>query len=353
MSIGSLKEEILLWSAAISHYDRDELKDSLFMFKKLKKTSKIYYNIGIIYRVRGQNQDAIKAFSKATLLDPWFAIAYFMKGVCYCENDRFNEAVGEFNECLERLRGNHMIDYTQLGLNLVLESADILLNRGICYYMVKRNNYAQDDLKAAQEVSPENHPSLTLKLADLATVPFMLAEIVEVFCPPSNKITKDEKVDYLGKSKIIAAVEDGDIFTGFLGRIERSSSSPHILSHKSDNQAHTISLDRAGARVPHHIITNSASTSKALPSPPTPLTASTPVSASKGRIKVKFIYNGKAKILMAPDDVTFDELLRKLRKKCNAEVDLFGEKPNMDRISNDKELDKAIDAGEPVIIYCE
>ncbi len=215
----SLKEEILLWSQAVADYDKDELKSSLLAFKKLKKNSKIYFNIGIIYRVRGQNDDAIKSFTKATLLDPWFAIAYFMKGVCYCEMDKYNEAVTEFNESLQRLRGNAMIDYSQLGLNLVLESADVLLNRGICYYMAKKQSYAKDDLEAAQNIAPEGHMCLKLQLKDLATIPFALAEVVEVYCPPSNKITKDEKVDYLGKSKIIAAVEEGDNFTGFLGRI--------------------------------------------------------------------------------------------------------------------------------------
>ena len=361
----SLKEEIILWSQAIAHYDKDELKEALLILKKLKKSSRLYFNIGIIYRVRGQNQDAIKAFTKATLLDPWFAAAYFMKAVSYCESDRFNEAVTELNESLQRLRGNAMIDYSQLGLNLVLESADVLLNRGICYYMLKKTNYAKDDLKAAQEVAPSDHCSIGLKLEDLASVPFALAEVVEVFCPPSNKITKDEKVDYLGKSKIIAAVDESDTFTGFLGRVQRSNSSPDVRTASNiKGSINTKSFDRGQPNIPgsplspmdaspskpHHIITTNMPSS-----PPPPMTPSTPIPNSKGRIKIKFVYQGKAKVLMAPDDVTFDDLLRKLRKKCNADIDIFygGKTADLDQITNDNELDIAIEAGEPVLLYCE
>eukprot|EP00834_Sanchytrium_tribonematis_P001543 NODE_39_length_35218_cov_0.479655.p6 type:complete len:371 gc:universal NODE_39_length_35218_cov_0.479655:10282-11394(+) len=363
----SLKEEIFIWSKAIECYDNDQLKDALLTFKQLKKTSKVYFNIGIIYRVRGQNEDAIKSFTKATLLDPWFAAAYFMKGVCYCELDRFNEGVTEFNEALQRLRGNSVIDYSQLGLNLVLESADVLLNRAICYYMLKKNTYARDDLRAAQEIAPNDHLAIGIKTDDLQSVPFALAEVVEVFVPPSNKITKDEKVDYLGKSKIIAAVEEGDTFTGFLGRMQRSNSSPNVFGNNMStiSQISSKSIGRSQSNSPqkdnHHIITNVATTPsmKSAPisfSPTTPVTPSTPIPNSKGRIKIKFIYQGKAKMILAPDDVSYDELLKKLRKKCNADIDMYYNKSkssDLEIISNEHELDIAIDLGEPVVIYCE
>ena len=63
----------------------------------------------------------------------------------------FEEALANFNDTLLYLRGNQIIDYTQLGLEFSLCSCEVLFNRGLCYIYLQQMDAGIQDLKYASK----------------------------------------------------------------------------------------------------------------------------------------------------------------------------------------------------------
>ena len=63
----------------------------------------------------------------------------------------FEEALANFNDTLLYLRGNQIIDYTQLGLDFSLCSCEVLFNRGLCYIYLQQMEAGMQDLNYASK----------------------------------------------------------------------------------------------------------------------------------------------------------------------------------------------------------
>lgn len=83
----------------------------------------------------------------------------------------FNEALTNFNDTLSHLRGNVMIDYSQLGLEFKLFACEALFNRGLCYiYLNQRDVGMNDLLYASQEKKLEHHDVIDEAISEEAEV---------------------------------------------------------------------------------------------------------------------------------------------------------------------------------------
>lgn len=113
-----------------------------------------------------------------------------------------------------------VIDYTQLGLDFKLFSCQVLFNRALCYIELGDMDQAMGDLwRATREKQTKAHDILDQALRDkgrdctVFTVPHGV-----LYRPPESKVKNSKKKDYLGNSKVIAAIDATDSFAGFQGK---------------------------------------------------------------------------------------------------------------------------------------
>lgn len=100
----------------------------------------------------------VECYQRALKLDQYLAVAYFQQGVSNFLIGDFEEALANFNDTLLYLRGNSLIDYSQLGLLFKLYSCEVLFNRGLCYIYLEQMEAGMQDLEyAMKEKVVEDH----------------------------------------------------------------------------------------------------------------------------------------------------------------------------------------------------
>lgn len=98
-------------------------------------------------------------------------MAYFQQGVSNFLLGDFEEALANFNDTLLYLRGNTLIDYSQLGLLFKLYSCEVLFNRGLCYIYLEQMEAGLQDLQyAVKEKVVEDHNVIDDAIRDEAKV---------------------------------------------------------------------------------------------------------------------------------------------------------------------------------------
>jgi hypothetical protein len=131
----------------------------------------------------------------------------------------FEEALANFNDTLRNLRGNKFIDYEQLGLKFKLYSCEVMFNRGLCYIYLKQVEQGMQDLTfASQEKAVPDHDVIDEALRERAEGYTVFSIPVGVVYRPNEAKVKNLRAkDYLGKAKLVAAVDKSNAFTGFTG----------------------------------------------------------------------------------------------------------------------------------------
>jgi hypothetical protein len=113
-----------------------------------------------------------------------------------------------------------VIDYTQLGLDFKLYSCQVLFNRALCYLELGEHDLGMTDMwRATREKQTKAHDMLDQALRDKGqdcTV-FTVPQGV-LYRPAESKVKNAKKKDYLGNSKVIAALDAKDAFSGFQGK---------------------------------------------------------------------------------------------------------------------------------------
>ncbi|RKF78931.1 Neutrophil cytosol factor 2 [Golovinomyces cichoracearum] len=215
----SLKQEIETWVAALELYDNNQYEEAFEKFDPIMETSKILFNCGVIQATLGEHEKAVELYQRAISLDQYLAVAYFQQGVSNFLLGDFEESLANFNDTLLYLRGNNMIDYSQLGLNFKLYSCEALFNRGLCYIYLKEKDAGMKDLSfAVKEKVVEDHNVIDeaiLEEADGYTV--FSIPVGTLYRPNQSKVKNLKTKDYLGKAQLIAASDRSDAFTGFTG----------------------------------------------------------------------------------------------------------------------------------------
>jgi hypothetical protein len=132
-----------------------------------------------------------------------------------------------------------VIDYTQLNLDFKLYSCQVLFNRGLCYIELGEMDLGMTDLwRATREKQTKEHDSLDQALRDrgqdctVFTVPHGV-----LYRPPESKVKNSKKKDYLGNSKVIAALDDTDSYAGFKAKSawQLTTSGPTNIAVTNEN----------------------------------------------------------------------------------------------------------------------
>lgn len=98
-----------------------------------------YLNRGALYRVRGENEQALADFTSAIKDDPSLAAAYNDRGNAYTALHRPNDAVRDFNQALALHADN---------------AAQVMFNRALAYEDQGDMKQAYIDYRAAAEMQP-------------------------------------------------------------------------------------------------------------------------------------------------------------------------------------------------------
>ncbi|KAG0265248.1 hypothetical protein BGZ95_003382 [Linnemannia exigua] len=218
--MASLKHELDQWNEGVIAFDQGLYEDALEYFEPIADSAKIHFNIGVVLATLGDFEGAGAAYEQATKLDQYLAIAYFQNGVANVALENYAKALTCFHDAYLYLRGNMVIDYTQLGLDFKLYSCQVLFNRALCYIELGEIDLGMTDLwRATREKQTKAHDMLDQALRDKGqdcTV-FTVPQGV-LYRPAESKVKNSKKKDYLGNSKVIAAVDATDQFAGFKGK---------------------------------------------------------------------------------------------------------------------------------------
>ncbi|KAF9383504.1 hypothetical protein CPB97_006423 [Podila verticillata] len=218
--MAGLKHELDQWNEGVIAFDQGLYEDALEIFEPIADSAKIHFNIGVVLTTLGDFEGASAAYAQATKLDQYLAIAYFQNGVANVALEDYAKALTCFHEAYLYLRGNMVVDYTQLGLDFKLYSCQVLFNRALCYIELGEMDLGMTDLwRATREKQTKAHDILDQALMDKGhdcTV-FTVPQGV-LYRPAESKVKNSKKKDYLGNSKVIAAIDASDSFAGFQGK---------------------------------------------------------------------------------------------------------------------------------------
>eukprot|EP01133_Synstelium_polycarpum_P004216 gene4216-4912_t len=126
-----LKNTIKKWTAANESYQKGNINEALGLLRDVETTSKINYNIGVMYSKNANHKEAAEYFSRAIEQDKYLAVALFMRGVAHHNAGDLNHAIVDYDDALAKLRGHEFIDYKQLGLDYKLLMSEILFNKAL------------------------------------------------------------------------------------------------------------------------------------------------------------------------------------------------------------------------------
>ncbi|CAG8442833.1 9270_t:CDS:2 [Ambispora leptoticha] len=242
----ALKYELEQWGAAVEAYDAQNYENALRLFETIAESAKFHFNMGLIYATLGEHEAACLSFKQAIECDQYFAVAYFQKGVSHFLLQQFEMALRCFDDALRYLRGNILIDYEQLGLKFRLYSCEVLFNRGLCYlYFGELDNGMRDLYAASKEKETEDHQVIDEAIQTQGQGFAVFSIPVGIIYRPSEVKLKNVKVkDYLGKAKLVAAVDPEDAFTGFTGaqkkQTAQSNTTTPIKQNKTDGKVDNI-----------------------------------------------------------------------------------------------------------------
>ncbi|KAJ3355260.1 hypothetical protein GGF32_002089 [Allomyces javanicus] len=366
----SLKQELVQWDEAVKAYDAGDYELALDLFQPIADSSKIFFNMGMIFQGMGQLEDAILAYNDAVLCDNYLSVAYFQKGVCHYQLGEYDDAHACFHDALLFLRGNYLIDYTQLGLAYRLYACEILYNRALASFAVGDDDAAMDDLaEAAKGKKTPDHGKIDDAIrARGSGCRAFLVPLKLVYRPPPAKIANADRVDYMGKSRVIAARNTSDNFVEFQGargvvpdpepdikpictldRTSPPSSLPRVDTDARDRRPsatpnRTSPTSPAPARYGRRG-SDASRNGRGTPTPPPPsrrMPSPAPArvrspydagvrrgsggseyapsmyskeSVIAGKLRVKVHFDGDTRVLLLPGDASFDEMLDKIEDK--------------------------------------
>lgn len=239
------KAQLEQWNSAVIAYDEGDVQTSLNIFQRFSTTSRMLYNMGLIHYELGNYKVTLDALKKATALDRYFALGYFLKGLCYSRLDEWGLASSEFDLAYNYLRGNPFIDYNQIGCSLILYECEILYNKAVCEFLLGNSASGKRYLKLANmnRIKRNKHS----RIEEVFNNPRLYSEraIYEIsrgklFRPSADKVKNTARRDYLGKSMLIRTADKKDTHLGFSGTISKSKPrsetiGPIHVSKSADN----------------------------------------------------------------------------------------------------------------------
>ncbi|KAI8329943.1 hypothetical protein BC941DRAFT_362131, partial [Chlamydoabsidia padenii] len=366
--------ELEQWQSACLAFDGKDYDSALKTFVSMADNAKMHFNIGLVFAAVDDHERALAAYSRSIAMDPYFAVAYFQKGVSQFCLGNMQEAMQDFDDAHTRLRGNQIINYQQLGLAFRLYACEVLFNRGICQLYLGKIDAGLTDLYHAQKSKmTEEHEVIDQAVRDRGKGYSVFSIPVGVlYRPPESRLRQMHgnvdmfaAVDKLGLNKfqkpmMMAATAaaatannasqpssstssftsslryraDGRrVDSGFESSHEdrfsyssRNSSKSHKTNRyspppderdkiKSRLGSQTTSDDGRFRRGSEH--SGTSSTLSLNPRTPQPSTSSSSITTSGSKIKIK-VHHNDTRVLLVPSTTTFSELINRVREKLHA-----------------------------------
>ncbi|XP_064650080.1 uncharacterized protein LOC135501741 isoform X2 [Lineus longissimus] len=215
-------DTIRKWSEGEAIHDQGKYQEAIDKFEQVREPNhKILFNIGCDFLCTGLLKRAVEAFRLCVQKDTNLAIGYFQCGICYHKLQKYRDAALYWNFALERVQGKKVINYSPLGLRYHLYECEIRHNLALTLL------YLGDYSEASRVLQDAIRLQVTLKHKAMFTpaaesckngLAFPLIEIPvnAIFRPDRALVANMSKKDYLGKAKVVAALDD-DKTTGFSG----------------------------------------------------------------------------------------------------------------------------------------
>ncbi|XP_028628761.1 NADPH oxidase activator 1 isoform X4 [Grammomys surdaster] len=213
--MSSLGDQIRDWHRGVLAVAREDWDSALCFFSDVREPlAKMYFNIGCVHLMAGDPEAAVQAFDQAVTKDTCMAVGFLQRGVASFQLQRFQEAESDFQLALAQLRGNAVIDYTQLGLDFKLQAWEVLYNMASAQCQAGLWTKASNTLVEAIS----KWPGVAQGILDIAMdkvqkqIPLQLRQVPkgEVFQPPRRYLKHLEPMDFLGKAKVVASVIPDD-----------------------------------------------------------------------------------------------------------------------------------------------
>ncbi|XP_036116740.1 NADPH oxidase activator 1 [Molossus molossus] len=206
-SLGDLVRD---WHRGAQAVERGDWGCALRLFSGVPEPpAKMCFNVGCVHLLAGDPQAALQAFDQAVTKDAYLAVGFFQRGLAHFQLERFQEALSDFQLALGQLRGNSVIDYTQLGLRFKLQAWEVLFSVAAAQCRLGRWAEATGSLEEAIAKGPEGaRRDLDLALAQVQKqVPLQprRGPRGEVFRPHRRYLEHLEPVDFLGRAKVVVA----------------------------------------------------------------------------------------------------------------------------------------------------
>ncbi|KAM9005931.1 neutrophil cytosol factor 2 [Sarcophilus harrisii] len=216
----SLAEAIRLWNEGVLAADKKDWRGALEAFTGVQDPhSRISFNIGCVYMILENIQEAEKAFTKSINRDKHLAVAYFQRGIVLYKMEKYDSALQDLKEALSQLRGNQLIDYKILGLQFKLFACEVLYNIAFIHAKKEEWKKAEEHLALAMSMKTEARHSKIDKAMEAVWKQKLFDPVVipvgKLFRPNEKQVAQLAKKDYLGKATVVASVVDQDSFSGF------------------------------------------------------------------------------------------------------------------------------------------
>ncbi|CAG5116705.1 unnamed protein product [Candidula unifasciata] len=118
----TLRDTVSKWHAAMCLLDENRFNEAAHKLLEIQNPSaRIFYNLGLLCMLQHRYIDAIQYFNRSIDQDKYLALAFYQRGICYYEIQRFDAAVSDFLSARSMIL-NDCIDYKQLGAEIVLSS---------------------------------------------------------------------------------------------------------------------------------------------------------------------------------------------------------------------------------------
>ncbi|XP_068930505.1 neutrophil cytosol factor 2 [Petaurus breviceps papuanus] len=216
----ALAEVIRLWNEGVLAADKKDWHGALEAFTGVQDPhSRISFNIGCIYMILENLQEAEKAFTESINRDRHLAVAYFQRGMVFYRMEKYDSALQDLKEALTLLRGNQLIDYKILGLQFKLFACEVLYNIAFIHAKKEEWKKAEEHLALAMSMKTEARHSKIDKAMEAVWKQKLYEPVVipvgKLFRPNEKQVAQLDKKDYLGKATVVASVVDQDSFSGF------------------------------------------------------------------------------------------------------------------------------------------
>ncbi|KAL3895376.1 MAG: hypothetical protein SGCHY_004734 [Lobulomycetales sp.] len=235
------RTEILQWNKGAVAFEQGDMQEAVNVWRDIAGFSRIHFNLAVAFARISYTEDALVSLTHSVACDPHLAIAYFLRGQLNHGDGRYADAVVDYEKAIEkcrgsfltlnlmRLLGNMYIDYSQLGLEYRLYLPTIHFNLAATLSM-RGNPRGQDHLIKAQSLVESYDPSTSISGSDDTFSDGSWKDVILncytandafdhgtfdiplsiIYKPDERKLQNAERIDYLGKSHVIASVAPKD-----------------------------------------------------------------------------------------------------------------------------------------------